>query len=107
MSSIQLTVKINYSPQGKLWDWDPPLPVSAFSSNSVKMDDSAKEKVPSEKWDGKGNNGGKGSTRPGTAIETSQIQLELDVGQLRPHTAGDDNGNHGVDNDPDRLNLKR
>ena len=90
-----------------MWDWDPPAPVTAFPSNLVKSDDPVKDKAPSEKWDGKGNTGGKGGSRPGTAIETSQIQLELDVGQLRPQTAGDDNGNRGVENDPDRLNPKR
>lgn len=77
--------------QGKLWDWDPAVLVAAFPNNgstNPKPDEGNKDKITSEKWDRDGKAVSKGgSSRPNTAIETSHIQLELDLGPSRPSTA--------------------
>lgn len=98
--------------QGKLWDWDPSVPVSAFPHNSTTQkngDESNKEKNTSEKWDReKGVTAGKGaSTRPGTAIETCQIQLDLDNDPTRPNTAIDGDMSNAMDVDADKGFSKK
>lgn len=95
-----------------MWDWDPSVPVSAFPHNSTTQknaDESNKEKNTSEKWDrektltaGKG-----GSARQGAAIETCQIQLDLDNDPTRPNTAIDGEASNGMDVDADKGFSKK
>jgi hypothetical protein len=86
--------------------------VSAFPHNSTTQknaDEGNKEKNTSDKWDReKSMTAGKGSsTRPGAAIETFQIQLDLDNDPTRPNTVLDTEMSNGMEVDADKGFSKK